>query len=61
MWRWIWFKRRVRCWFGFHFWCGVLKENFDWINSEFDNHIDYYTCLSCNKEQTESPYRKRRT
>ena len=58
MWRWSWFKRRVRCWFGFHFWCGVVKEGFDWVNSEFDNHIDYYTCLSCNKEQKESPYKE---
>ena len=61
MWRFSWYKRRVRCLFGFHFWCGVLKENFDWIHSKFDDHIDYYYCLTCKKEQIESPYRKERT
>lgn len=49
------FKRRVSCLFGFHFWCGVIKDDFDWLNGG-DADIDYYTCLSCNKEQKESPY-----
>jgi len=60
VWRLAWYRRRMRCVFGLHFWCGVVKEGFDLLNSDFDDYVDYYSCLTCGKEQKESPYKEDR-